>query len=222
MRHDSFSARQRRRVRVLISTGVLALALAPTVFSQESVSPSSVGSGDAARPDPPSSREESTLRQRLGVLTDSALRVRDDAVAGQVHEALASLRKPEGLELMLAQRDGRHRLHVATGSGFVCWSRQESDGSGGTSCAVTAYEYRALAAGDVAAAVDWTEGGFRVTGLVPAGTREVGVAMPDGSVLDAGIVHNTFSVAITKPPEGVVWSTNDGSVRRWNFPKLDR
>lgn len=162
-----------------------------------------------------------TLQVALPVLTDRSVTVEDAGILAEAQRATRTAATDlSAAEIKLVRRDGEHTMHLVAADDAICWVRREAVGGGGTSCAVTHGEIATLASGQLALAVDWTDDGFRVSGLVPSGTSDVQLTLRDGSRQALAVTGNTISVEVKTVPREVTWLTSDARPQQYEFADI--
>jgi hypothetical protein len=129
--------------------------------------------------------------------------------AGGIHVDVGSVRQ--------ARADASHAVYTFVADGRICWLVEERSGSAGGSC--TSDPAKA-ARGELGPSIDYVEGGFRTTALVPDGTSDVQVERSDGSVDKVPIVGNFVSTKTVASPDAVTWRGPDGRPHRFELREL--
>jgi hypothetical protein len=143
----------------------------------------------------------------------------DASKSNQVAARLAGLKgKIDATRTRVARDDSKHTVLVMAGDDTLCLFREETGGSGATGCTDTV---RALDGHHPITGVDWTDNGFRLTSLLPDGTREVELITEDGVRRGLEVKNNVISIETSSQPAELTWIAPAGVADRMTFEDLD-
>jgi hypothetical protein len=195
--------------RIVLSFAVV-LVLASAGYATASSLPSSDTTAETARSADAASAHFSVLRG-----PPASASVADRARAERLANQMPAEFRINPARTVIARDTTDYTIALLQGEGTLCLVRSEAAGGGGAGCTDTP-SFNANGVHPMAS-VDVVQRGWRVSSLMPDGTRDIVLTSHDGSRQTLQLVNNVVTSIVDSAPDALSWASPDGSRQELKF-----